>query len=115
MRVLVCGGRSFDDYGLLSAELDRLHAQHGFTLVIHGAARGADLMAGDWAHNLLLPIRAFRADWKKHGNSAGPIRNKQMLDEGKPQLVIAFKGGNGTRNMVEQAERAGVKVEKIGW
>jgi hypothetical protein len=37
-----------------------------------------------------------------------------MLDEGKPDLVLAFPGGRGTRNMVGQAKRAGVPVEIVG-
>jgi hypothetical protein len=36
-----------------------------------------------------------------------------MLVYGKPQLVVAFPGGGGTANMVEQAEAAGVKVKPI--
>ena len=56
---------------------------------------------------------AYPANWKKHGRAAGPIRNKQMLEEAKPDLVIAFPGGAGTANMVKQAREAGVKVEII--
>ncbi|MEM9912925.1 MAG: hypothetical protein AAF922_19365 [Pseudomonadota bacterium] len=44
------------------------------------------------------------------GRAAGPIRNKEMLDEGCPDLVVAFPGGRGTANMVKQAQAAGVEV-----
>jgi len=33
-----------------------------------------------------------------------------MLDEGKPDLVVAFDGGRGTANMVKQAKAAGIQV-----
>ena len=49
MRVLITGGRSFDDRTLLFETLDRLHAIHEFTLLIHGDARGADRLGGEWA------------------------------------------------------------------
>ena len=56
----------------------------------------------------------YPAPWKRFGPSAGGIRNQQMLDEGKPDLVVAFPGGKGTADMVRRAENAGVKVIKVG-
>jgi hypothetical protein len=79
-------------------------------VIIHGAAPGADTLAGQWAADKGIPVEAFPADWEKHGRAAGPIRNKQMLDDGKPDLVVAFPGGWGTANMCKQAREAGVRV-----
>jgi hypothetical protein len=50
---------------------------------------------------------------KKHGRAARPIRNQRMLDEGKPDLVVAFPGGRGTTDMIRRAERAGVPVRQV--
>lgn len=83
------------------------------SVVIHGKAIGADLLASQWALVNNVPEMPFKADWSRFGLGAGPIRNKQMLDEGKPDLVIAFKGGKGTENMITQATKAGVKVIRI--
>ena len=99
MRVLITGGRDFADRQLLFETLDRLHAARGFTLVIHGAAKGADSLADEWAKERGIEVQARPADWKKHGRAAGPIRNQEMLKE-NPQLVVAFPGGKGTANMV---------------
>ena len=110
MKVIVCGGRNFHSYEAIEKYLDMLHALHRFSVVIHGAARGADRMAAYWASQRDIDIRAFPADWNKSPRGAGPIRNKQMLDQGQPDLVIAFPGGNGTLDMRTQAERAGVPV-----
>jgi hypothetical protein len=55
----------------------------------------------------------FPADWEKYGKAAGPIRNQQILVEGKPDLVVAFQGGRGTANMVSRAQQAGVPVVEI--
>ena len=67
-------------------------------------------MARKFAEWQGIPVKTFEADWDRHGKAAGPIRNKQMLDEGKPDLVVAFEGGKGTANMIAQAEAAGVRV-----
>ncbi len=113
MRVLVCGGRGFTDAKLIASTLDPMHAERPFSTVIHGAAPGADTLAGEWATSRGIPVVAFPADWKGQGRAAGPIRNKRMLDEGRPDLVIAMPGGRGTANMISQAEKAGVAVKII--
>lgn len=119
MRVLVCGSRN---YGFKLHERDHVFgvieeftAPASEITIIHGAAKGVDTAAGYWAKLTNNNCLVFPADWAKHGKAAGPIRNKQMLDEGKPDLVIAFLAPNsrGTKNMIEQAERAGVPVEVI--
>lgn len=81
--------------------------------IIHGGAKGADALAMSWAAVNWCPEIEFKADWAKHGRAAGPIRNKQMLEKGKPDVVIAFKGGRGTANMCRQAREAGVKVIEV--
>lgn len=83
--------------------------------IIHGGARGADEGANDWAGSEHVPARAFHADWRKHGNAAGPIRNQRMIDEGKPDIVIAFPGGRGTADMVRLAEAAGIPVIHVSF
>lgn len=123
MKVLVCGGRDYSDREVVYAHLDGLLAkvvEAGDRLtVIHGHARGADELADDWAREKIasyvrVSIHGFRADWTKHGRAAGPIRNQRMLDEGKPDLVVAFPGGKGTADMVRRAREAGVEVVEVG-
>src|SRR5258705_1180620 len=100
MRVLVCGGRNYTDRAQLNETINRLRAERGFTHVIAGGARVADTLAEEWARAEGLPCTVYRADWEKLGRPAGPIRNQQMLDEGKPDLVVAFPGGRRTAGMV---------------
>ncbi len=83
-------------------------------VIIEGGATGTDNAAADFATNNFCKLEVFPADWKQHGRSAGYIRNKQMLFEGKPDLVVAFPGGKGTAMMVDLANRAGVKVIDMG-
>jgi hypothetical protein len=110
MVVLVCGGRDFTDYTMLSNTLRHAHEIVPIREIIHGAAKGADTLADQWARWRNIPVRSYPADWDEHGRSAGPIRNARMLADGRPDLVVAFPGSVGTNNMVEQARKAGVRV-----
>ena len=107
-RVLICGGRDFTDREAAFAALDQHVA--GATLVIHGGAKGADTIAGEWAQARGIPVEVYMADWARDKRAAGPIRNKRMLVEGKPDLVVALPGGKGTAHMVGIARKAGVTV-----
>lgn len=116
MKILVCGGREWDRAVrvLVYKMLDRVYLkQNGNIEIIDGDAPGVDTYASEWAGERGVNLTRFPANWHKHGRAAGPIRNKQMLDEGKPDLVLAFPGGRGTTNMVEQARAAGVRVEEV--
>ena len=110
MRVLVCGGRDYEDATRVNNALNKLHQTHGITMVIQGAARGADALARLWAKRHEVEVKSFTADWRKHGRAAGPMRNQAMLSYGQPDAVIAFPGNRGTEDMVKKAEVAGLKV-----
>jgi len=109
MRVLITGGRSYDDQDRLERALDELHSKHGFTSLMHGDASGADRLAGQWAVSRGVLVEAYAADWKNLGRIAGPIRNKKMLEE-KPDLVVAFPGGKGTADMISKAKKSGCDI-----
>lgn len=113
MRVLVCGGRDFSDTEYAYKTLDALDDEYGIDVIIEGDARGADRIAGFWARKHRIDNLKFRANWDKYKNAAGPIRNQQMLDEGKPDLVVAFPGGTGTADMIRRAKKAGVEVIQV--
>jgi hypothetical protein len=114
VRVLVCGGRDYLDTDHVHNELWRLHKKLGpFTVLIHGAATGADDEAMIWAQTYGFKHLPFEADWHTHGRAAGPIRNQRMIDEGKPELVIAFPGGRGTEDMKRRARDAGINVVEV--
>lgn len=111
MRILVCGGRDFSDTNLVSQTLNPYGCID--LTIIHGAAKGADSLARNWAKDNGYLDEAYPADWNKYGKRAGYIRNTQMLNEGKPDLVVAFPGGKGTQMMINLAEAAGVPVVRI--
>jgi hypothetical protein len=113
MRVLVCGGRDFDDLALLGRALDMIHSRSPIALLIHGGENSADTAAHNWASFREIPVKVFYADWGQFGSNAVLIRNNKMLAEGKPDLVVAFPGGKGIANMIKQARAAGVETVLI--
>lgn len=109
-RALVCGGRGYTDAARVDKIMDEAVVRLGITEIIQGGAPGADHLAKLWATKRGIPQTEFAADWDHLGKTAGPARNKQMLTEGKPDVVLAFPGGRGTDHMMRIAREAGVKV-----
>jgi hypothetical protein len=112
MRVLVCGGRDWTDEDTLYRILGKLTTVLVVDLIIEGEARGADTMAREWARSAGYPVAPYPADWRTYGRRAGAIRNRRMLEEGRPDLVVAFPtpGSVGTHNMTRVARAAGIPV-----
>jgi YspA, cpYpsA-related SLOG family len=120
MRVLVCGGRYFQNVVRLWRVLDAFHAKHTIAGVIEGGSDavageyyGADYWARMWAKAHGIPSMTEFADWDQFGRWAGPKRNKEMIDKYSPEAVIAFPGGAGTANMIKQARTAGIDVHEV--
>jgi hypothetical protein len=117
VKVLVCGGRDYDNRSAVYSALRRLHEGHLLiastaSSVIHGDARGADSMAGRWARDNGVQEISCPANWEYWGNRAGPMRNAAMLML-RPDIVLAFPGGRGTADMVRRAKDAGIEVIEV--
>jgi hypothetical protein len=109
MRVLVCGGRNYGDALHFAEVMDRIDPDE----VVCGGASGADEMAHQWAIAHRIDHRVYYAQWRKFDKSAGFIRNQRMLDDARPDLVVAFPGGRGTAGMIALAEKAEIPVQVI--
>lgn len=90
--------------------LDELDATRRIGGIIEGGANGADKLGRIWAVFRNRGRVRFAAEWGRYGKAAGAIRNQQMLDEGRPDLVVAFPGGRGTADMIRRARAAGLEV-----
>lgn len=142
MRVLICGGRNYEDYDRFKKIMQEIafarfpktpEDEYGNFLwaitVISGGATGADECAAAWAAVEWTGYEEYKAEWEdlthtdaiirmrkdgtKYDAKAGHRRNMKMLTEGKPDLVIAFPGGAGTADMVRIAKAAGVEVLEV--
>lgn len=109
-RVLVSGGRAFNDRKLLNAALDGYHNRFPIDVIIHGKARGADKLAGGWAAANDVDVIACPANWTGLGRSAGIRRNTEMFRDERPDAVIAFPGGRGTGHMIGHAFDEGAEL-----
>lgn len=115
MRVIVCGGRDYDDHDTLCNTMSSLQSMYDLKVATGGCSTGADAMAHEWAtQNCETPPKVYFAAWRTLGLRAGPIRNQRMLEDFGPDLVVAFHGGKGTADMVQKAIAAGVTVIQVG-
>src|SRR3990167_9227834 len=100
MRVLVCGGRDYGNANYVHAELG---TRKPTCVITGGCPTGADAHAREWAMRMKVPTLTVQADWVSLGKKAGPIRNQQMIDTAKADIVLAFPGGRGTADLVRRA------------
>ncbi len=125
VRLLVCGGRTFSNMTVMHMGILQVCELTGerLSLCIHGDASGADSLAQVWCDFQGVPTLRFPAKWSeidvpgarlrfgRHGAynaNAGPMRNQQMLDEGKPTAWLAMPGGTGTADMIARCRAAGL-------
>lgn len=118
MKVLVFGSRKWVDQAVVERELKKLPPE---TVLVHGAAPGADNIGGFVGKQLGFEVRSYPADWERYGRAAGPIRNQQMLDAEHPDkagvhldLALCFHKdpglGIGSADMNRRLEKASVEV-----
>ncbi len=115
-RVIIAGGRDFNDYALLKDKCDsilanRIPSHH--IIIVSGAARGADSLGEKYAAERGFAVERFPADWVRDGKAAGVIRNAQMADNA--DALIAFWDGTsrGTKHMIDTALAKGLAVRVI--
>ena len=111
MRVIVCGGRKFDNQKLVYQVLEGLRAIHDDIQLVSGCCSGADALGEAWAEYEDCYVHRFPADWNTHGKAAGPIRNEAMAKYA--DACIAFPGGNGTADMVLRAKKHGLLTIEV--
>ncbi|MFF9268596.1 SLOG family protein [Streptomyces rochei] len=120
VRVIVTGSRAWPDPVRVAHELTQLYLQHGPFTLIHGAcSTGADAAAHHWYETAGLDLGCietkYPAAWDEFGKRAGPIRNKQMIEEASADLVLAFffADSRGTRHTVDLARAAGIEIKEF--
>jgi len=113
------GGRDLAwSHQRIAAELLARTGGRPVHLLLHGGARGADAAIGRAAQQLGWSALVMPAQWQLHGRAAGPIRNRELLEQAITRavahsspgsiasvLVVAFPGGAGTASLVQQARR----------
>lgn len=117
MKIIIAGGRNFNDYKLLSSKLyyylDNLKTSE--VEIISGACKGADLLGENFAKETDTKVKRFPADWDKYGKSAGYKRNVQMAEYA--DALVAFWDGKskGTKHMIDLAKKEGLKIRVVDY
>ena len=129
-RIIIAGGRDFDDYYLLEDNLMEwildtyLYNHHSedkcVIEFISGKTKGADTLGESFAKKFNYHIAKFPADWDKYGKAAGPIRNEQMAKyaaEADKGVLFAFWDGKsrGTKSMIDLAKQYGLEVHVVNY
>lgn len=111
MKVIVCGSSRFQGKRQLFEVLDALHAQTPITAIINGGARGADLLASQWARERSVALIRYRAAIDLAGRRQAFLDlNAPMLSEQHPDLILAFPGGEVSADLIARAQAAGINV-----
>lgn len=130
MRALIFGGRNFNDWNRFMTGIIGIWMHYGpITHVIQGGATGADYFGKYLAEQWGIPQTEFAADWdnitapgavvkftrggKPYNALAGFWRNDDMITQGRPDFGIRCPGGNGTRDMADRLDRAGILTLSI--
>lgn len=114
MKLIIAGGRDFNDYKLLKRKLDYfLSVVDEDIEIVSGTAKGADKLGELYAKEKMFPVKRFPADWDKHGKRAGYIRNKEMAEYATHCVCFWDGKSAGTKMMIELAEGNGLKTKVV--
>ena len=118
-RIIVAGGRDFNNYILLSETMDAVLERYTLSEVqiVSGCCRGADALGELYAKEHGIPLKRFPADWLAYGKAAGPVRNRKMAEyasEGEGALIAFWdRKSRGTASMIRLAKKYGLQTKII--
>jgi predicted Rossmann fold nucleotide-binding protein DprA/Smf involved in DNA uptake len=113
MKVIIAGGRYFEDYALLCRVCDYMlsNTPNDEIIIVSGTAYGADKLGEKYANERGYPINQFPADWDTYGKSAGYRRNEQMAENADALIAFWDRKSKGTKSMIDIAIRKSLKLK----
>jgi len=113
MKVIIAGGRDFNNYNLLCRKADKILSRQNEIEIVSGTAKGADKLGERYAEERGYPVKRFPADWGTHGKRAGYIRNEEMAIYADGLIAFWNEQSKGTKHMIDLAELHKLKVRVI--
>lgn len=109
MKVIVAGCRDFNNYDYLKAKLSILlsNFKPNDLEIVSGGAKGADALGERFAREFGIKVKVFKAEWKKYGNRAGPLRNEEMAKYADVLVAFWDNSSPGTKNMITNMNKEG--------
>lgn len=125
LRVIIAGGRDFDDFPKLTSSCTDILSQMNIDCdrirIVSGGARGADKLGEQFSKFCHYELSRFLAEWDRLGKGAGYIRNTDMAkfasEQGNHGVLIAFWNGKsrGTKHMIDTARKYGLDVHIVNY
>ena len=112
-RVIIAGGRDFNDFRLLSETCMHMLKNKTNVEVVSGTANGADKLGEQFARFMGYPIKTFIPNWDELGKTAGIIRNVNMAEYADALIAFWDKSSKGTENMINEANKRNLKVKVV--
>ncbi|MGR7274373.1 SLOG family protein [Klebsiella aerogenes] len=113
MRVLICSGRFYADTHTITHMLDLYTRTQTINVLIHGGHQTLGSTIENWARGIDVHVIRYPANWAVHGKYAETRRNLFMLKDSRPDVLLAFPGGEDTAECIKMARNYGVKVIEI--
>lgn len=110
MKLAIVGSRNYKNFEFVELKINEFMSDNIVTDIVSGGATGVDNLAEEYAKKYDIPIIIFEADWKKHGKSAGPIRNKLIVREADVIMAFPTDDSKGTMNTINLAKKENKKV-----
>ena len=111
MKVIIAGGRTFNDYEYLCKICDHMLSQQTNIEIVSGTAGGADKLGERYARERGYALKQFPANWEGLGRSAGYIRNEQMAVYSDALIAFWDNNSKGTKHMIDLGEKHGLKIK----
>lgn len=110
VKTIIAGSRTITNFDLLISVCAKFEItlEHEITEVVCGLAKGVDTLGEKFAKNNKLAIKYFKPDWKTFGKSAGPKRNKQMVDYAEAAIILWDGFSRGTKSTIDLCIKRGI-------
>jgi hypothetical protein len=114
-RVIVAGGRDFQNYNLLKNKLDLLLSSKENVVIVSGCAKGADMLGEKYARQNNLVISFYPALWGQFGKQAGFGRNLEMAKNADACVCFWDGESTGTKHMIDTAKSLNLKLRVFNY
>jgi hypothetical protein len=112
MRLLICGGRHFDNAVLVDTELSRINVKTPISVMIHGGLPGIGFPAEAWARRNSVHVIRYPANFSL-GKNGDFMRDLFMLEDSRPDAMLMFPGGRRTAEILLAARAGKISVTEV--
>jgi hypothetical protein len=115
VKLIIAGGRDFNDYNLLKEKLDHLLSKlpNDDIEIVSGCARGTDSLGERYAKEKGIPVKQFPAKWGQYGKRAGYLRNEEMALYATHCICFWDGESKGTKHMIDISKKQNLNLRIV--